>query len=509
MAGYLVPRNRFALLSLSIIAACSALLSGCGDGHVRFHLDQVAADKFGVQAAQQQQITDALTAAFGTPDDPVALDASGLDIDLLRRASGPVHRDATLGPKGLYREHCVHCHGINGDGAGTTAAFLNPYPRDYRKGWYKGKSTKREERPTTDNLMRTLHEGIPGTAMPSFKLLPEGDRRALVEYVKYLDMRGELELRLDRWVHENLKKGDDKEKASAKAAAEEAKLVKQLVSPDLLLAQMNLIAAAWQEPIPVTVQDRPASLQFESIADPEKRKQARDLSIAIGFNMFTHDGEGSFDWTTKQDGKTVTQKIAYQGAACIKCHGPTALGDGQTNDFDDWTKDAWDLNSWKQQDKQLPDASELLSLGAMPQRNIIPRNLRQGIYRFGRRPMDIYLRVHEGIKGAPMPAATLLTEADKTEVTKIRKKAETDFTNAFPALDIVGDESDDVLEMKLRKKATFMAQNADSKIEKIQSERIWHLVDYVLSLPYGPGGELGTDPAYSATQDNLGLYQDR
>ena len=96
----------------------------------------------------------------------------------------------------ILKVHCVHCHGIAGDGAGPTAAFLNPYPRDYREGWFKFKSTKLPDRPTVANLMRTLHEGISGTAMPSFKLMPDLDREALVEYVRYLSMRGEMELEL-------------------------------------------------------------------------------------------------------------------------------------------------------------------------------------------------------------------------------------------------------------------------------------------------------------------------
>jgi mono/diheme cytochrome c family protein len=502
MTGLILNLRRFAALTA---VACCAFLAGCGEGHVRFHLDRVAADKFAVGEAQQQQIADVLTAAFGTPDEPVVMDATGLDIDMIRRASGPVHRDALEGPKGLYREHCVHCHGINGDGAGTTAAFLNPYPRDYRKGWYKEKSTKREERPTTDNLMRTLHEGIAGTAMPTFRLLPEGDRRALVEYVKYLDMRGELELRLDRWVHDNFKKPD--EKNPEKSAKEEAESAKKLQSPEVVLGQLNLIAAAWQDPIQVAVEDRPESLKFDKIADETKRKEAKRLSIEIGFNMFTHDGPGSFPWTTQEDGHPVTRQIAYLGAACIKCHGPTALGDGQTTDFDDWTKFAWDKETWKPQ--PLPDASELLALGALPQRNAIPRNLRQGIYRFGRRPLDIYYRIHEGIKGVPMPAAELLTQEDKDKLKKIRKDADDQFKKKFPDLEISEDDSDDVQETKLRKKAEFIAKIVDPQIEKMQGERIWHLVDYVLSLPYGPGGELGLDATYSPTKDNIGLYYDR
>ena len=134
------------------------------------------------------------------PDEPYVLPQTGLDLQMLKLVSGPVHRDATSGPRGLYREHCVHCHGTTGYGAGPTAAFLNPYPRDYRRGWYKFKSTKRDERPSTDDLMRTLYDGLQGSAMPSFKLLPEVDRRALVEYVKYLSIRGEMELAMAQYV---------------------------------------------------------------------------------------------------------------------------------------------------------------------------------------------------------------------------------------------------------------------------------------------------------------------
>ena len=78
---------------------------------------------------------------------------------------------------------------------GPTTAFLNPYPRDYRRGIFKFKGTVREDRPTTEDLLRTLTDGLQGSAMPSFKLLPQVDREALVEYVKYLSMRGEVEIR--------------------------------------------------------------------------------------------------------------------------------------------------------------------------------------------------------------------------------------------------------------------------------------------------------------------------
>src|SRR4030095_4002279 len=96
-------------------------------------------------------------------------------------------------PRGLYRKHCAHCHGITGDGAGPTAAFLNPYPRDYRLGKFNFKSTPIGQKPTHEDLKKIVLDGIPGTAMPSFKLLPDLEVEALVNYVRYLSIRGETE----------------------------------------------------------------------------------------------------------------------------------------------------------------------------------------------------------------------------------------------------------------------------------------------------------------------------
>ncbi|HEV3416539.1 MAG TPA: cytochrome c [Pirellulales bacterium] len=467
--------RRSLVWACGLVVACCAVVTGCGQSVAEYHLNMVAMTKNEVSEQQQQQIADILTALFGTPDEPFAPAEAGLDLDKLRRCSGPVHRDAPTGsPKGLFREHCVHCHGISGDGAGPTAAFLNPYPRDYREGWYKFKSTKREERPTTANLMRTLHEGIPGTAMPSFKLLPELDRDALVEYVRYLSIRGEMELRLARMVHDAPKKGEPLKD-----------------DHDSLAAVLAPIVASWQDPVEIAVDGRPAEMQFDKIDDPAKRKAARQLSIAIGRQMFTHEAPGEFEYKPDDGGPPV--KIPYQGAACIKCHGPTGLGDGQTTDYDDWTKLVWDPAAWGRKPSDPIPASLVMPLGALPERHIVPRNLRMGVYRGGRRPLDMYYRIHEGIKGVPMPATDLLTAQDKAALKKISDAADKQFRAKSPDLVIGEDDSDEVQEMKLRKKAEFIAKIVDPEMEKLQSRRLWNLIDYVMALPYEPGGELGVD----------------
>ncbi len=468
-------------LGMAFFAALAcAGLAGCGQSTAEFHLNMVAMTKNNVSAPQQQQIADILTAMFGTPDEPFAPAESGLDLDKLRRASGPVHRDAPTGsPKGLYREHCVHCHGITGDGAGPTAAFLNPYPRDYREGWFKFKSTKLPERPTVDNLMRTLHEGISGTAMPSFKLMPEIDREALVEYVRFLSMRGEMELELA-------------------SAAREAKDTPLKTDHDSLAEIFEPIATGWQKPKEVTVADCPDQLRFEKIAARVNAKEIKTLdqerSIALGRQMFTH--ESSFEF----------EKRTYQGAACIKCHGPTALGDGQTTDYDDWTKLAYDPAKWPTWDKdlwgdkpskqgELVPASIVERLGALPARNIIPRNLRLGVFRGGRRPLDIYYRIHEGIKGTPMPqVAVLYLPSDLEELTK-KLGAEYSKATSEPTKKDGENDADFAARQKSWKdqQTAYVNKKLSAAKEDLQNERIWCLVDYVLSLPYELGGELGAD----------------
>ena len=288
--------------------ACCALVSGCGQGPVNFRSNMLAMTKNEINESQQQQIADILTALFGTPDEPYAPAETGLDLDKLRRASGPVHRDAVSGPKGIFREQCVHCHGITGDGEGPTAAFLNPYPRDYREGWYKWKSTKPRRSPDDRKPDARCTKGVAGTAMPSFRLLPDLDREALVEYVRYLSMRGEMELSLIRAAHEGSKKDEPLK-----------------TDHDSLLALLTPIVASRGESDPdCGRRDRPADMQWngKQYERGTKEHAAWEMSKAIGMHMFTSEKPGDFSYTPEGGGAPIT--VQYQGAACIKCHGPTA-----------------------------------------------------------------------------------------------------------------------------------------------------------------------------------------
>ncbi|MEX0689684.1 MAG: c-type cytochrome [Pirellulales bacterium] len=357
--------------------------------------DSISADQ-ALLPAQQQQVATIMLAMFGTPDDPVCLPETGLDPAKLRLAAGPVRSDIVGRKNGLYREHCVHCHGITGDGLGPTAAFLNPYPRDYRPGVFKYKSTERSDKPTHADLVRILHTGIPGTSMPSFALLSPIEVDALVEYVTYLSIRGETELALMRQFFEL----DDEDEG--KLAETQEFLIAEVLEP---------IAEKWAAAVDaeIEVPEMPTGIELA-------------VSIAKGRELFFGDK-----------------------ANCVKCHGVTALGDGQANDYDDWSKNIVKIEArLSGLAKADADAAErqwaaefgqVLNGDALKPRTIPPRNLRRGIYRGGRRPLDLYYRIHAGINGAPMPAAKGTVDPDD----------------------------------------------------------IWHIVNYVRSLPYGLDGELGAD----------------
>lgn len=93
----------------------------------------------------------------------------------------------------MYRQQCLHCHGVEGGGDGTTAPYLAPLPRDYRKGIFKFTPLKDKARPRHIDLVHILQQGAYGTAMPSFKRFSAAELHGLADYVQLLSMRGEVE----------------------------------------------------------------------------------------------------------------------------------------------------------------------------------------------------------------------------------------------------------------------------------------------------------------------------
>lgn len=361
---------------LALLPGAAALV-GCGQADVaRFRLNMEGRDPsfksmkgddrrqaIDTEKVREQLMVDLLTAAFGTPDEPVVPPESGLDLAKLRRAAGPVASYASGQQHGLYRKHCAHCHGISGDGAGPTALFLDPYPRDYRPGIFKFTSTGPGMKPTRADLERTIREGLMGTAMPSFATLPQFEIDALVEYVIYLSIRGETETLLNAAFE-----GEELEPIDTKADA----------------AARQEQAAALAERLKLEVGDR-ASLWTtapDTILVPDQEEIPPFLPA-----------EGTAEWQASVERGRLLFRDS-KTANCIKCHGPNGLGDGGGEElFDDWNK-AKPANS-----------SDDIVNWQLPKQELRPRNLRLGIYRGGRRPVDLYRRIHVGIKGTPMPAA--------------------------------------------------------------------------------------------------------
>ena len=326
-----------------------AALAGCGyQGKAEFTLNTEGRERESVSPAQREAIASALERLFGTPDEPRVPDGLPLDLEKLTIAAGPVAGDKRGLRTGLYRQHCAVCHGISGDGAGAQAALLNPYPRDFRPGWFKFTSTAGGAKPVPADIERALLRGIPGTAMPSYITLPDREIDALVEYVRYLSMRGETELYLFRLVVDE---------------------------DEYLPLDMTMIREDWIEPLGAMWEMAEAM-----VVEPPERPavdtpEAWEDSVAHGFELFSSPA-----------------------AQCTQCHGPRGYGDGEETElYDDWNRPKVGISP--QQTRRIARLYQLA-----PQQ-IRPRDFREGIFRGGGRPEDLYWRIHVGIKGTPMPAA--------------------------------------------------------------------------------------------------------
>jgi DMSO reductase family type II enzyme heme b subunit len=98
-----------------------------------------------------------------------------------RGAASP--QDVEAG-KQVYTHKCAQCHGDDGKGMGPAADELFPRPRDFTRGVYKIRSTPSGTVPTDDDLLRSITNGLPGTSMPAWGVLPERERRQVVQYIK-------------------------------------------------------------------------------------------------------------------------------------------------------------------------------------------------------------------------------------------------------------------------------------------------------------------------------------
>jgi mono/diheme cytochrome c family protein len=230
----------------------------------------------------------------------------------------------------LYRLQCLHCHGPEGGGNGPTSRFLNPLPRDYRRGVFKFTAQKDRAMPTRKDLHRILAQGVTGTAMPSFRRFTDTQLHGLVDYVRLLAMRGMVERDL--------------------AVTYD---MDEVLPAEYVLESYQSVFDKW-----FTDESKVVVFDGEVPAPTE-------ASIARGKQLFEDASAGN----------------------CFSCHGVQGRGDGPAVFVTD--PETMELRVDKKDDWG---------------HDILPRNITQGLFRGGRRPIDIYRRIYAGINGTPMPA---------------------------------------------------------------------------------------------------------
>ncbi len=312
----------------------------------------------------------ALDDLFGKPARPkVAIPGVSEDvINELKLKSVRLERGANL-----YRLHCLQCHGLMGDGRGPTAQWVNPHPRDYRSGLFKftsvdhaNSTAKLKLKPLRADLMRTLYQGVEGTSMPAFNLLTTEELEALVSYVIHLSIRGETELQalvsipkeaftsatglptlagdINGFAKEIVESWKESQKLPIQPVAFPAKQTEEEKKTSILRAQ-----ALIQQDFDAVKKYFPKGEFVKKYADKFGGKEASAVSDA--------------DYAKELKG-------LVEFVNCFTCH--QDYGRQSEFKFDEW--------------------------GTL----VKPANWTLGIYRGGRRPVDLYYRIHSGISGSGM-----------------------------------------------------------------------------------------------------------
>lgn len=218
-------------------------------------------------SAAQQRLAIALSELFGEPASP-SIPSDAETAPLAERLG--LLPDQLIHGGRLYYRHCLQCHGLSGDGRGPTGLWIHPYPRDFRRGSFKFTSTGDFAKPSKTDLLNTITNGLPGTAMPSFALLPLESRERLASYVIYLSIRGQVEF------------------LSLQAIANDE--IAEDEVPIFARERLRHILRSWDQANPRETASPSGS--------PEREEQNHHDSIRRGFELFT----------------------SSQGPGCISCH---------------------------------------------------------------------------------------------------------------------------------------------------------------------------------------------
>jgi Cytochrome C oxidase, cbb3-type, subunit III len=91
--------------------------------------------------------------------------------------------------RNAYQTYCIGCHGETGDGNGVAARFLRPRPRNFQVAKFRFSSTRSGRLPSDEDLRRTIMEGLKGSAMPGWDMIPARTVNALIAYIKTFSPR--------------------------------------------------------------------------------------------------------------------------------------------------------------------------------------------------------------------------------------------------------------------------------------------------------------------------------
>lgn len=369
-------------------------LAGCGQPpDASFVANQ---DKVGPLLPDARKMVDkALLDNFGTPNKLVAWEKFKLDYGKADPKADDEHKNRRepgwrlVEGRNHYMQHCLHCHGVSGDGNGPTARFLNPRPRDYRQGIFKFQSTKLGLKPRKSDLIHILEEGIPGTYMPSFVLLGPEKLGLIADYVRWLSIRGNVEIQLANVI---AAAGATESDVTSAVQNDESK---KLTRDEAAKAAIKSVADELPESIEQAATDvsenwDTAELPENVVAPTLNRVPPTKESIEKGRLLFL----SQYPDPKAPDPKKKTK--------CAECHGDAGRGDGPNTEI------YWAVPNSKPERKY--EVLGLHDTWGHPQK---PRDLTRGIYRGGRRPVDLFRRVHQGIPGTQMPGfAAALTEEE-------------------------------------------------------------------------------------------------
>jgi mono/diheme cytochrome c family protein len=308
----------------------------------KFLKDGTIRDPSQLKDKDREELEKVLDKIFGTPAEPQV--ASSILTPAARDVLQLSKKKLVEGSR-LYRLHCLQCHGVTGDGRGPIAKWVNPHPRDYRQGLFKFVSVDQEKssKPSRADLVRVIRDGVEGTAMPAHNLLPAEELELLSSYVIHLSLRGQAEY--DTLTLAFTEKMELNKEVAPKGIASFVfgDLRGESGGPPGLIEQWVTAQSA-----PIQVQEYP-----RKYLEGPKYEEELEQSIKRGQGLFLAAEKGK------------------EAASCVSCH--KDYGRQSLFRYDVW--------------------------GTL----VRPANVTAGVYRGGRRPIDLYWRIHAGINPSTMP----------------------------------------------------------------------------------------------------------